>query len=133
MNSQKDVLIITGSSGLIGYRAVNRLAELFRVIGFDNGGPTHPPPTAECVCVDVTSDESVRKGLERVRYAYGEQIASVIHLAAYHSVFTLGEILSLRKLPGRPGAGQQRQPLAESWRFSDLLQSDYQIPHHDEH
>jgi|SRR5579859_4923292 len=84
MNSQKDVVIVTGSSGLIGYPAVNRLAELFRVIGFDRDGHTHPPPTAECVCVDVTSDDSVRMGLERVRYAYGEHIASVIHLAAYY-------------------------------------------------
>lgn len=80
----REVVLITGSSGLIGSAAVNRLAEQFTVVGFDRDGPPHPPPAAECVCVDLTSDESVREALERVRYAYGERIASVIHLAAYY-------------------------------------------------
>jgi nucleoside-diphosphate-sugar epimerase len=39
---------------------------------------------AECVCVDLTSDESIKAALERVRYAYGRSIASVVHLAAYY-------------------------------------------------
>jgi nucleoside-diphosphate-sugar epimerase len=39
---------------------------------------------AECVCVDLTSDDSVRAGLDRVRHGYGNRIASVIHLAAYY-------------------------------------------------
>jgi nucleoside-diphosphate-sugar epimerase len=80
----RNPIIITGSSGLIGSAVVNRLAELFRVVGFDQAGPPHPPPAAECVCVDVTSDESVRAGLERVRVGYGDRITSVIHLAAYY-------------------------------------------------
>src|SRR5438128_2234794 len=77
-------VLVTGSSGLIGFAAANHLAEQYRVIGFDREGPPHPPPTAECVCVDLTSDESVQAALERVRYAYGERLASVIHLAAYY-------------------------------------------------
>ena len=36
------------------------------------------------MCVDLTSNESVRSGLERVRQGYGERVASVIHLAAYY-------------------------------------------------
>ncbi len=32
---------------------------------------------------DVTSDESVHKGLTAVRDRYGSRIAAVIHLAAY--------------------------------------------------
>lgn len=32
----------------------------------------------------MESDESVQTALKRVRYAYGERIASVIHLAAYY-------------------------------------------------
>src|SRR5919197_5606421 len=76
--------MVTGSGGLIGSAGFTRLAEQFRVVGFDKEGRPHPPPVAECVCVDVTSDESVRDGLERVRRGYGDRIASVIHLAAYY-------------------------------------------------
>src|SRR5438094_4397494 len=82
MNS-KDVVLITGSSGLIGSALANRLAEEYAVVGFDLEGPPHPPPTAECVCVDLTSEESVRQGLARLRQGYGDSIACVVHLAAY--------------------------------------------------
>jgi NAD dependent epimerase/dehydratase family/SPW repeat len=80
----RDVVLVTGSSGLIGAAVARRLAEEFAVIGFDKDGNPYPPPQAECVCVDLTSDESVRAGFERVLHAYGRHIASVIHLAAYY-------------------------------------------------
>lgn len=83
-NTTRETVIITGSSGLIGYRAANRLDGRFRIVGFDLEGPPSPPPAAECVCVDLTTDESVERGLDRVRQGYGEHIASVIHLAAYY-------------------------------------------------
>lgn len=77
-------MIVTGSSGLIGSAVVQALAPQYQVIGFDREGEPHPPIEAECVCVDVTDPKSIKRGLERVRYAYGERIASVIHLAAYY-------------------------------------------------
>ena len=81
----KETILVTGSSGLIGAPVVKRLAEGFRVVGFDKeGGKHHPPAVAECVCVDLTSDESLKGGLERLRRGYGDRIASVIHLAAYY-------------------------------------------------
>jgi nucleoside-diphosphate-sugar epimerase len=79
-----ETILITGSSGLIGYPLAKRLADKFSVVGFDRQGPPHPPPGAECVCVDLTSEESVGQALARVRKGYGERVASVIHLAAYY-------------------------------------------------
>jgi len=77
-------VVVTGSSGLIGSAVVRRLAGSYRVVGFDRAGPPYPPPQAECVSVDLTSGESVRAGLDRVRHSAGERIASVVHLAAYY-------------------------------------------------
>lgn len=84
MNTKRDLVLITGSSGLIGSAAVRRLAENATVVGFDRDGNPNPPAQAECVCVDLASDRSVRAGFDRVRYANGERIASLIHLAAYY-------------------------------------------------
>jgi nucleoside-diphosphate-sugar epimerase len=81
---QQPPVIVTGSSGLIGAAVVRALAPHYQVIGFDRAGAPYPPPQAECVSVDVTKAESIRRGLERVRYAYGTRLASVIHLAAYY-------------------------------------------------
>lgn len=84
MSEQREVILVTGSSGLIGYPVAKRLAEQFTVVGFDRAGPPHPPPTAECVTVDLTSDESVATALHDVRTRHGSRLASVIHLAAYY-------------------------------------------------
>jgi len=73
------IVVVTGSSGFIGRAVVRRLARGFRIIGFDREGGPHPPREAECVCVNLTSDKSVQAAFERVRYAYGDQIDSVIH------------------------------------------------------
>lgn len=79
----KNTVIITGSSGFVGKALIEKLAGKFNLVGFDREHAPHPPVAAECVCIDVTSDEIVSMALERVRVAYGRKIASVIHLAAY--------------------------------------------------
>ena len=78
------VVVVTGSSGLIGAALVRRLAPRFSVVGFDRAGDPYPPEEAECVCVDVTDADSVTAGFRRVRYAYGGHLAAVVHLAAYY-------------------------------------------------
>ncbi len=83
MTDAKDVVIVTGSSGFIGSAVVEKFAARFRLVGFDREISPHPPPAAECVCIDLTSDASVEAAFARVRTAYGKRIASVIHLAAY--------------------------------------------------
>ncbi|KUM28558.1 DNA polymerase III subunit epsilon [Mesorhizobium loti] len=83
MAGRKDTVIVTGSTGFIGSALVNRLADRFRLVGFDRAATRQPPPAAECVCIDLTSEEAIAAGLQRVRTAYGKRIASVVHLAAY--------------------------------------------------
>jgi nucleoside-diphosphate-sugar epimerase len=83
METSKPMVIVTGSSGYIGSAVVRAFAEHFDLVGLDRETSPHPPIDAECVCVDLTSDESVATALQRVRHAHGARIASVIHLAAY--------------------------------------------------
>src|SRR5688572_8320988 len=82
----KDAVIITGSSGFIGSALINKLAGRYALIGFDRIASRSPPPAAECVCIDLTSEPAIKAAFERVRIAYGSRIASVIHLAAYYDL-----------------------------------------------
>jgi len=84
IKTDKEIIVVSGSSGLIGTTLINKLAEKYLIIGLDNIGYPFPPITAECVCIDITSDESMENAFERIRFAYGNKIASVIHLAAYY-------------------------------------------------
>ena len=84
MSQQKDTILITGNSGRIGYPLAKRLAESYNVVGFDRRAPSHPPPSAECLYVDLTREDSVRRGMEAIRELHGNRIASVIHLAAFY-------------------------------------------------
>jgi nucleoside-diphosphate-sugar epimerase len=92
MSEQQDkaTVIVTGSSGLIGFAVCERLAQGagsgggYAVMGFDRPGVPHPPPDADNVPCDLTSDESVAQALDYVRRRHGRRVASVVHLAAYY-------------------------------------------------
>jgi nucleoside-diphosphate-sugar epimerase len=84
MDPNKANIIVTGSSGMIGSPLCTRLGKTYNVVGFDRAGSPYPPIEVECVSVDLTADDRVRRALERVRYEYGRRLASVIHLAAYY-------------------------------------------------
>ena len=84
MDPNKSTIIVTGSSGMIGSPLATMLGETYNTVGFDRAGPPYPPIEVECVSVDLTSADRIRRALERVRYAYGPRLASVIHLAAYY-------------------------------------------------
>jgi nucleoside-diphosphate-sugar epimerase len=83
-NTKKEIIIISGSSGLIATGLINKLSEHYRVAGLDEVGYPFPPIKAECICIDITSDESMENAMKRIEYGYGNHIASVIHLAAYY-------------------------------------------------
>ncbi len=84
MANGKEVILITGASGRIGFKSAEYFSEKFQIVGFDVylAGQL---PDVEFVTVDMATDESVKEGLEHVRKKYGNKIASVIHLAAYYS------------------------------------------------
>jgi nucleoside-diphosphate-sugar epimerase len=85
--AKEETILVTGTSGRIGYAIAKRLAEeqqSFNVIGFDRKAPSHPLTSAECLYVDLTDEESTRCGLQAIRDLHGNRIASVIHLAAYY-------------------------------------------------
>lgn len=82
--SLKETIMITGGSGLIGLAAARRFAKDYQVIILDIQQPAELLPQMEWVSFDITSDESVQRGLDRFHREYGERIASVIHLAAYY-------------------------------------------------
>ena len=113
-NSDKPVVIVTGSSGYIGSAIVKKLAARYRVIGFDRDAAPHPPAEAECVCVDVTDQASIDAAFERVRTAYGKRIASFVHLAAYFD------------LTGEPNPKYDAVTVKGTGRLLDALQ-DFEI------
>lgn len=82
--SERQVVLITGCSGRIGFKACERFSNEFEVVGFDVilAGKL---PDVEFMLVDIASDASVEEGLRQVKERYGNKIASVIHLAAYYN------------------------------------------------
>jgi len=84
MTSAKPVVIVTGSSGLIGvwpHRAGSP-RHTRRSGSTSRPASSRRRPSKEVV-VDITSNERVTRALEGVRARHGERLASVIHVAAY--------------------------------------------------
>lgn len=78
------VVLITGSTGLLGTHLVKSLVDDYRVVGLDVKPPEELIPGTKWIKCDLTDDENVRDVLASVRSEFGNQIASVIHLAAYY-------------------------------------------------
>ncbi|QEF97617.1 3 beta-hydroxysteroid dehydrogenase/Delta 5--_4-isomerase [Stieleria maiorica] len=88
MSTPRPVVIVTGSSGLLGRPVCNELADRgYEVFGFDRVGLPEPPKNrahvhdVEC---DITRYDNVRGAVAEVRRRAGEKLASVVHLAAYY-------------------------------------------------
>jgi nucleoside-diphosphate-sugar epimerase len=85
MNEQQNVILITGCSGRVGTSVIRRFEGKYRIVGFDMVPPKLQYENTEYVQVDLSSDESVKKGLDRIKEKYGNHLVAVIHLAAYYS------------------------------------------------
>ena len=77
---EKPIILITGAGGNIGSALTERLGDRYRVLGFDLETEEGRPDLIEC---DLTDEASVELALRTVRERAGEEIAAVIHLAAY--------------------------------------------------
>lgn len=84
MATDREIIAITGSSGLIGAALARRLASNYHVIGFDRPGGPSPPSMIEAIDMDVASHESVHSALGKFRERHGTRLASFVHLAAYY-------------------------------------------------
>lgn len=80
----KPLMVVTGSSGIIGSAVIRTLLSQYAMVGFDRPGPPYPPPEAECVSVNIRDRDTLDYGMSRLHYAYGDRIATVVHLAAYY-------------------------------------------------
>ncbi len=81
--ADKEVMLITGSSGRVGQALINRFKDRYQIVGFDRH--IKDTPGVDHVKMDVTSDESVSEAMEYVKDKYGTKIGPVFHLAAYYS------------------------------------------------
>ncbi|WP_425398002.1 NAD-dependent epimerase/dehydratase family protein [Aeoliella sp.] len=78
------LVIVTGSTGLIGSLVCERLASRYKVVGLDVQKPESSHSSVDYLECDLTEDNSVQSALETVRTQYGSHVTSVIHLAAYY-------------------------------------------------
>lgn len=83
-DANRPLVVVTGSTGFIGERLVEAFTESCRVVGVDKKRPPRQPAGFEWLECDLTRQESVTAVFEHIRKAYGERIASVLHLAAYY-------------------------------------------------
>lgn len=86
MNQKQNrpLVLVTGSTGLIGSKIQKKLSDHYQVIGLDIVKPKKAINDTFFYRCDLTSDKSVAKTLEKIRNKFGKKIASVIHLAAYY-------------------------------------------------
>lgn len=86
MNSSNDkpLILITGSSGLIGRRLIEALVGDYRILGLDIVESPDAHEEVTWIRCDLTDDYEVTKVLQEIHEIYGEHIASVVHLAAYY-------------------------------------------------
>jgi nucleoside-diphosphate-sugar epimerase len=81
--AEKPVVLVTGCTGLIGSRLVAALAPHYRIVGLDLKPPALELEEVEWIECDFTQETSVNYALRAVLEKYGENLTSVIHLAAH--------------------------------------------------
>jgi len=82
MGAERETILVTGSSGLIGSAVVERFAGRYDAVGFD---VKRPPGAERRLCGGRYQLGRQRPGRPaHAARAAGDRIASLTHLAAYH-------------------------------------------------
>jgi len=81
-DSEKNIILITGIGGFLGFSLSKVLAQDYVVIGLDRESECSKYP--DCVSCDLSSDRSVKKAMDELRTRVGNRFASVIHLSGYY-------------------------------------------------
>ncbi len=81
---ERPLILVTGSSGLLGQRVVDDLARDYRVVSMDVDAPESMPAHTAFIACDLTDDESVEAALTQLVTEHGGHLASVVHLATYY-------------------------------------------------
>src|SRR5688572_24995874 len=84
LESAPELVVVTGSEGLIGSRIVKALAQKYRIVGLDVKKSPTRGSESEFIQCDLTRDASVDAALTQIERSHGRRIASMIHLAAYY-------------------------------------------------
>ena len=82
-SNAKPVVIITGASGLIGTRLIDKLSKSYSCVALDVK-PLPAGSQAFWVECDLTSGGSTMDAVKKIKDEYRDQVASVVHLAAYY-------------------------------------------------
>jgi len=80
----KPIILITGSSGLIGKTVMKALNDKYFLVGLDVKEPEEEIRNSVWMECDLTDQQNVKETLKNVSDSHGQKIASVIHLAAYY-------------------------------------------------
>jgi nucleoside-diphosphate-sugar epimerase len=81
----RPVVVVTGSSGLVGQALVRKLCADYAVVGLDVKAPGELHDAADWIECDLTDDASLQRAVATMRQRFGSHLASIIHLAAYFS------------------------------------------------
>lgn len=76
----KPIVLITGAAGNIGTSLSKVLSDSYRVVGLDRPGRNAEFPLIEA---DLSDNDSVGRGMSEFGRRFGQEIASVVHLAAF--------------------------------------------------
>lgn len=83
--SEKETILITGSSGFIGSALAENLKNKYHVIGVDRDFPKHKIPDVSYYRMNIVSKEDISHTLKQIKAEHGNALQSVVHLVAYYS------------------------------------------------
>lgn len=125
-NKKKEIVLITGCSGRIGFRTAERLLPDYQILGVDVFLVGHLPGV-ELIGIDLASPRNLREHLDLIRKRFGNKIHSVIHLAAYYS-FTKGHWAEYERITIQ-GTKHLLEQLKENFSVGQFIFSSSMLVH----